>query len=244
MSDSYSGNEQECVANSFVSSCSYGITAVAYDRPGQSAQTFKRTFDFFMSGILIATFAVPMVIIALAIKATSTGPVLYRSNRAGKHNQILRLPKFRTMRMGTPEVATRSLRNHRSYLTPIGGFLRRSSLDELPQLFSVLCGNMSLVGPRPVLLCEKDLIAMRTEIGVHTLSPGITGWAQVNGRDELTDEEKARYDQEYLFRQHFLFDLKILAVTVAKVLRSDGVFWPPQEGGQNESTSECDNPDT
>ena len=183
----------------------------------------KRIFDITLSSLLLVLFAVPMLLIALAVKLTSNGPVLYWSDRVGKRNQIFRMPKFRGMRIDAPQVATHLFRDPGSYITPIGGFLRRSSLDELPQLFSVLCGHLSLVGPRPALFNQDDLIALRTAAGVDKLLPGITGWAQVNGRDELPIPEKVRLDREYLQNQSLGFDLKILSMTIFKVVRRDGV---------------------
>jgi len=164
-----------------------------------------------------------MALIAVVVKLTSKGPVLYWSNRVGRWNRIFRMPKFRSMRTDAPQVATHLFRDPGAYLTPIGGFLRRSSLDELPQLFSVLRGELSLVGPRPALFNQDDLIALRTESGVHGLLPGVTGWAQVNGRDELPIPEKVRLDCEYLRSRSFWFDLRILAMTVLKVVRREGV---------------------
>ena len=164
-----------------------------------------------------------MLLIALAVKLTSKGPALYRSNRVGRNNSIFSMPKFRSMLVDTPQIATHLLADPVSHLTPIGGFLRRSSLDELPQLLSVLRGELSLVGPRPALFNQNDLVALRTECGVHQMVPGITGWAQVNGRDELPIPEKVRLDCEYLHRRSLAFDLKILMLTVLKVVRRDGV---------------------
>jgi O-antigen biosynthesis protein WbqP len=183
----------------------------------------KRLFDLVSSIVLVILFFLPMVLVALAIKLTSKGPVLYWSDRVGRENKIFSMPKFRSMRVNAPQVATHLLTDPESHLTPIGGFLRRSSLDELPQLFSVLRGDLSLVGPRPALFNQDDLIALRTQCGVHQLVPGITGWAQVNGRDELPIPEKVRLDCEYLHRRSIGFDLKILLMTVLKVIRRDDV---------------------
>jgi O-antigen biosynthesis protein WbqP len=183
----------------------------------------KRLFDIIMCCFLLTLFAIPMVLIALAVKLTSKGPVLYWSDRVGRWNRIFRMPKFRSMRIDAPVVATHLLSDPGAYLTPIGGFLRRSSFDELPQLFSVLYGALSLVGPRPALFNQDDLIALRTEFGVHELVPGITGWAQVNGRDDLPIPEKVRLDCEYMRMNSFLCDLKILAMTALKVARREGV---------------------
>ena len=183
----------------------------------------KRLFDIILCSILVIVFAIPMALIALAVKLTSKGPVLYWSDRVGRWNRIFKMPKFRSMRTNAPQVATHLLPNPDAYLTPIGGFLRRSSLDELPQLFSVLNGDLSLVGPRPALFNQDDVIALRTESGVHNLVPGITGWAQVNGRDELPIPEKVRLDCEYLRTRSFWLDSKILFLTVLKVARREGV---------------------
>jgi O-antigen biosynthesis protein WbqP len=183
----------------------------------------KRLIDVVLCSMLLIVFVVPMALTALAVKLTSKGPVLYWSDRVGRWNRIFKMPKFRSMRTNSPQVATHLLSNPDTYLTPIGGFLRRSSLDELPQLFSVLNGDLSLVGPRPALFNQDDLIALRTKSGVHELVPGITGWAQVNGRDELPIPEKVRLDCEYLHTRSFWLDLKILAMTVLKVVRREGV---------------------
>jgi len=183
----------------------------------------KRLFDLVLAIILTSLFAVPLFVVALAVRLTSSGPALYWSDRVGRDNKIFKMPKFRSMRTDTPAVATHLLHNPQSFLTPIGGFLRRSSLDELPQIWSVLVGDMSFVGPRPALYNQDDLIALRTEWQVHTLVPGLTGWAQVNGRDELPIPVKVDLDVEYLQKQSFFFDLYILYLTFIKVLRRDGV---------------------
>jgi O-antigen biosynthesis protein WbqP len=167
--------------------------------------------------------AVPVLLVALAVRLTSAGPALYWSDRVGRQNQIFKMPKFRSMRVGTPAVATHLLADPKSHLTPIGNFLRKSSLDELPQLWSILAGDMSFVGPRPALFNQHDLIALRTQVGVHALVPGLTGWAQVNGRDELPIPDKVKLDADYLQRQSLLFDLRILWLTFIKVVRRDGV---------------------
>jgi O-antigen biosynthesis protein WbqP len=167
--------------------------------------------------------ALPIVSVALAVSLTSSGPALYWSDRVGRHNRIFRMPKFRSMRIDTPALATHLLQNPDQWLTPIGPFLRKSSLDELPQLWSILKGDMSFVGPRPALFNQDDLIALRTEKGVHELVPGLTGWAQVNGRAELPILQKVALDAEYLQRQSLWFDLKILWMTALKVLARDGV---------------------
>jgi O-antigen biosynthesis protein WbqP len=167
--------------------------------------------------------AVPMALAALAVRLTTPGPVIHWSERVGRDNQRFRMPKFRTMRVGSPDVATHLLENPESWLTPVGSLLRKSSLDELPQLWSILKGEMSFVGPRPALFNQYDLIELRTQRGIHRLTPGLTGWAQVNGRDELSVVEKVRYDEEYLQRRSVGLDLLILWLTVKKVLRSEGV---------------------
>ena len=183
----------------------------------------KRVFDLSLGVILFVLLLISMLLIAIAIRITSKGPSLYWSYRVGKNNKIFKMPKFRSMLIGSPAVATHLLDNPSSYLSPIGGFLRLSSLDELPQLFSVLNGDMSFIGPRPALYNQDDLIALRTEKGVDKLLPGITGWAQVNGRDELSIPDKVALDVEYLSRQSFWFDMKILWMTFLKVIKRDGV---------------------
>lgn len=183
----------------------------------------KRLFDLFFAVPAGFMLSVPMLIIALLVRLTSSGPALYWSDRVGADNRIFRMPKFRTMRVGTPAVATHLLTDPVAHLTPVGGFLRRTSLDELPQLWSILRGDMSFVGPRPALFNQEDLVALRTERGVHRLTPGLTGWAQVNGRDDLPIPVKVEYDAEYLGRRSLTFDLYILWLTVLKVLRADGV---------------------
>ena len=183
----------------------------------------KRFFDLAVALVAAVFLALPIVMTALAVRLTSPGPVLYWSDRVGRHNRIFRMPKFRSMRIDTPAVATHLLQNPEQWLTPIGSFLRKSSLDELPQLWSILKGDMSFVGPRPALFNQDDLIALRTEKGVHELVPGLTGWAQVNGRDELPIPQKVQLDVEYLERRSLLFDMKILWMTAVKVLARDGV---------------------
>lgn len=183
----------------------------------------RRLFDIFSSLLALLLLALPMLAVTLFIKVTSKGPVLYWSNRVGQHNEIFKMPKFRTMRTDTPAVATHLLTNPDSYLTPIGGILRKSSLDELPQLWCIFIGDMSFVGPRPALFNQEDLIALRTQKGVHVLTPGLTGWAQVNGRDELPIPTKVDYDEYYLLHHSLLLDLKIIALTALKVLRREGV---------------------
>ena len=183
----------------------------------------KRVVDLLLAAFLLLLLAPLVVFIALLIKITSPGPVLYWSDRIGRDNVIFRMPKFRTMRVGTPVVATHLLADAATFLTPIGPFLRTTSLDELPQLWSIVIGHMSFVGPRPALYNQNDLVALRTQAGVHRLLPGLTGWAQVNGRDELSIPEKVRLDAEYLERQSFLFDLMVLWLTVVRVARREGV---------------------
>jgi O-antigen biosynthesis protein WbqP len=183
----------------------------------------KRIFDIFLCCLAALVFFVPMLLVAMAVRLTSKGPVLYWSERVGLHNMIFRMPKFRSMRVDTPAMATHLLADARSHLTPIGSFLRKSSLDELPQLWNILVGEMSFVGPRPALFNQRDLITLRTEQGVNTLLPGLTGWAQVNGRDELPISEKVKLDVFYKQRQSLLFDILILWLTTLKVLSRDGV---------------------
>ena len=183
----------------------------------------KRIFDLLLGVAILALLAIPTLLIVIAVRLSSKGPALYWSDRVGKNNKIFKMPKFRSMLTGTPAVATHLLDNPDAYLSPIGNFLRLSSLDELPQLFSVLKGDMSFVGPRPALYNQDDLIALRTEKGLDKLLPGITGWAQVNGRDELSIPDKVALDVEYLNRQSFWFDMKILWMTFLKVVKRDGV---------------------
>ena len=183
----------------------------------------KRVFDLLLAVAAALVLAIPVLLVAVAVRLTSPGPALYWSDRVGRHNKIFKMPKFRSMRVGTPAVATHLLADARSHLTPIGSFLRKSSLDELPQLWSILVGDMSFVGPRPALFNQHDLIALRTQQGVHELVPGLTGWAQVNGRDELPIPDKVKLDVEYLQRQSLWFDIGILWLTFVKVLRRDGV---------------------
>jgi len=183
----------------------------------------KRIFDLLLGVVILILLVAPTLLIAIIVRLSSKGPALYWSDRVGRNNKIFRMPKFRSMLIGAPAVATHLLDNPDVYLSPIGGFLRRSSLDELPQLFSVLKGDMSFVGPRPALFNQDDLIALRTEKGVDKLLPGITGWAQVNGRDELSIPDKVALDVEYLNHQSFWFDIKILWMTFLKVVKRDGV---------------------
>ena len=183
----------------------------------------KRFFDLFLGAILLILLALPMLITAIAVRLTSTGPSLYWSDRVGRDNVIFRMPKFRSMRVDTPAVATHLMTDPNKFITPIGGFLRRSSLDEIPQLFSVLKGDMSFIGPRPALFNQDDVIALRMEKGVDKVLPGLTGWAQVNGRDELPIPEKVTLDVEYMERQSLWFDIYILWLTVLKVLLRDDI---------------------
>jgi len=183
----------------------------------------KRLFDIVLALISLIISIVPILIVALLVKLTSKGPILYWSDRVGRNNNIFKMPKFRTMLIDTPAVATHLLTNPDQFLTPVGNFLRKSSLDELPQLFSILKGYMSFVGPRPALFNQDDLIELRTQKGVHMLTPGLTGWAQINGRDELPIPVKVEFDRWYLEHRSFLLDLKIIFLTFAKVLRKEGV---------------------
>lgn len=183
----------------------------------------KRAADFLLALLILPVLAIPLVAVAVAVKLTSQGPALYWSQRVGRFNRLFAMPKFRTMRVGTPAVATHLLKNPQTYLTPIGSFLRKTSLDELPQLWCVFTGQMSFVGPRPALFNQEDLIALRTASQVHVLRPGITGWAQINGRDELPIPQKVALDCEYLQRESLFFDFQILIMTFIKVIRRDNV---------------------
>ncbi len=183
----------------------------------------KRAFDLLLALLCLMGLVVPLIVIALLVRWTSPGPALYWSDRVGRDNRIFKMPKFRSMRVDTPAVATHLLARPEDYLTPIGPLLRKTSLDELPQLWSILTGEMSFVGPRPALFNQDDLIALRTDKGVHRLTPGLTGWAQINGRDEIAIAEKVKLDAEYLSRQSLLFDVRILWLTFVKVLRRDNV---------------------
>jgi len=183
----------------------------------------KRIFDLLLGLVATVCLLIPIVIVVTLVKVTSQGPILYWSDRVGRYNKIFRMPKFRTMLVGTPAVATHLLSDPASYLTPIGSFLRRTSLDELPQLWSIFRGDMSFVGPRPALFNQDDLIELRAQKGIDALVPGLTGWAQINGRDELPIPQKVELDAEYLIQQSFWFDLKILWVTFLKVIKRDGV---------------------
>jgi O-antigen biosynthesis protein WbqP len=183
----------------------------------------KRVFDLLLALVAAAILTVPVLVIAALVRLTSPGPILYWSDRVGTLNTMFKMPKFRSMRIGTPVVATHLLVDPNVYLTPIGSLLRKSSLDELPQLWSIFAGDMSFVGPRPALFNQHDLIELRTQLGVHTLVPGLTGWAQINGRDELPIPEKVKLDADYLQRQSLWFDIRILWLTLLKVVRRDGV---------------------
>jgi len=183
----------------------------------------KRLFDLALAILALAVLWLPLLVVAILVKRTSAGPVIFWSDRVGKDNHMFRMPKFRTMQLGTPVVATNQLEEPGRFLTPIGSWLRRSSLDELPQLWSILKGDMSFVGPRPVIADEHELLALRSRYGVDALRPGLTGWAQINGRDHLSTSEKVEFDVEYLKRQSLLFDFKILVLTFYKVLRRHGI---------------------
>ena len=183
----------------------------------------KRIFDLCLSCFAALFLVIPFLLVWLTVRFTSKGPALYWSNRVGRHNTIFKMPKFRSMRVDTPAVATHLLNNPNLYLTPVGSFLRKSSLDELPQLLSIIKGDMSFVGPRPALFNQEDLIALRTEYGVDALMPGLTGWAQINGRDELPIPDKVNLDLAYMRQQSFWFDIKIIVLTFVKVLSRDGI---------------------
>lgn len=183
----------------------------------------KRAFDLLLCIGAAIALLVPVIFLCLVIKVTSKGPVIYWSDRVGRFNKIFSMPKFRSMKINTPAVATHLLQNPEQWLTPVGSFLRKTSLDEIPQLYSILLGDMSFVGPRPALFNQQDLIDLRTELGIDSLVPGLTGWAQINGRDELSIEQKVKLDFEYLQRQSLAFDIKILWLTFLKVSAQDGV---------------------
>ncbi len=183
----------------------------------------KRLFDIVLSLIGILILSLPLLVISVLVKLTSKGPAVHWSKRVGRDNQIFLMPKFRSMFIETPQVATHLLKNTESFVTPLGKFLRKTSLDEIPQLYSVLMGDMSLVGPRPALFNQDDLVALRTEKGIQNLRPGVTGWAQINGRDDLPIPVKVEFDFQYLQKMNFVFDFKILFLTVFKVLKSDGI---------------------
>ncbi|MBX7149236.1 sugar transferase [bacterium] len=183
----------------------------------------KRFFDIIMGFFLLVVFMLPMMLVALAVKLTSKGPAIYWSQRIGRYSHLFKMPKFRTMYLGTPALAPHLLSNPNTYITSIGKFLRKTSLDELPQLFSILKGDMSLVGPRPPLFNEEELIMLRKKAGVDQILPGLTGWAQINGRDNLSPMQKVKLDEEYLHKRSFLFDIKILFITLFKVLHGTGI---------------------
>ncbi|WP_442783113.1 sugar transferase [Collimonas fungivorans] len=183
----------------------------------------KRSFDLLLALVASIVLIVPIILVSLFVRLTSVGPTIYWSDRVGRRNKIFKMPKFRTMRIDTPAVATHLLPDPKKFLTPIGSFLRKSSLDELPQLWSIITGDMSFVGPRPALFNQDDLIALRTEYGVDSLLPGLTGWAQINGRDELPIAEKVKLDVDYLQRQSFFLDIQIIFLTFLKVIRRDGI---------------------
>ena len=183
----------------------------------------KRAFDLFMSLIMIAILFLLILMTAFLIKISSNGPILYWSSRVGKNNALFKMPKFRTMYLNTPTVATHLLKNPSLHLTPIGSFLRKTSFDEIPQLWSILVGDMTFVGPRPALFNQYDLIKLRTSKGVHHLMPGLTGWAQVSGRDDLSITKKVKFDTEYLKKKSFIFDLKILHLTFIKIIQREGI---------------------
>lgn len=183
----------------------------------------KRLFDLSLALIATLFLLVPFLVVAVMVRLTSVGPILYWSDRVGRNNEIFKMPKFRSMRVDTPAVATHLLANPKQFLTPIGSFLRKSSLDELPQLWSIIKGDMSFVGPRPALFNQDDLIALRTQYGVDKLVPGLTGWAQINGRDELPIPDKVKLDVSYMNHQSFWLDFKIIFQTFLKVMRRDGI---------------------
>ena len=197
----------------------------------------KRAFDFIMSLLGIIVLSPIIIVLIVLVKLTSKGPVLFKQRRIGKDNKEFYIYKFRTMRVDTPNVATHLLENPDQYITPIGKFMRKTSLDELPQLFNILKGEMSIVGPRPALYNQLDLKEKRTELGIHRLLPGLTGWAQINGRDEIPLSLKVRLDKEYLDRKSFLFDIKIIFMTVLSVLKSDGVQEGRAENNNEELTA-------
>ena len=183
----------------------------------------KRLFDLCLALVTSFFLAIPFLLVAVVVRLTSVGPILYWSDRVGRDNKIFKMPKFRSMRVNTPAVATHLLADPKQFLTPVGSFLRKSSLDELPQFWSILKGDMSLVGPRPALFNQDDLINLRTQYGVDKLLPGLTGWAQINGRDELPIPDKVKLDVVYMQHQSFWFDIKIIVLTFVKVMRRDGI---------------------
>ena len=179
----------------------------------------NRIFNILLSVAIAILLAIPFIVVSFLVKITSLGPIIHWSKRVGKNNKLFLMPKFRTMKIDTPQTATHLLKNGENYLTPVGSFLRKSSLDEIPQLWSVLIGDMNLVGPRPALYNQDDLVELRTKFGVHKLAPGVTGWAQINGRDELPIPEKVKFDREYLEKKSIGFDVKIICLTIYKVLK-------------------------
>jgi len=183
----------------------------------------KRIFDLFLALFATLILVLPFLLVALTVRVTSAGPILYWSDRVGRNNEVFKMPKFRSMRIDTPAMATHLLPDPKQFLTPVGSFLRKSSLDEIPQLLSIIKGDMSFVGPRPALFNQDDLIKLRTYYGVEKLVPGLTGWAQINGRDELPIPDKVKLDVEYLHKQSLIFDIKIIFLTFIKVLRRDGI---------------------
>ena len=183
----------------------------------------KRVFDIVTCTLLLLTLLIPMLLIAIIVKLSSKGPALYWSDRVGQYNLVFKMPKFRTMQMDTPALPTHLMKNANDFISPVGVFLRKTSLDELPQLYSIIKGDMSIVGPRPALFNQKDLITLRTEKQLDKLLPGLTGWAQVNGRDELSIPEKVELEVEYMNSKSFWFDLKILWMTFLKVINSQGI---------------------
>ena len=201
----------------------YGFLPFVESELPQGATLVKRLMDIVLAVLLLTVLSIPMGIIAALIRLSSKGPGLYWSDRIGKDNTVFNMPKFRTMRQGTPAIATHLLNNPGRYVTPIGRILRKLSLDELPQLYSVLKGDMSFVGPRPALFNQDDLVALRTKKGIHRLVPGVTGWAQINGRDELPIPVKVQHEEYYLHHRSFGFDLYILALTIIRVVRHSGV---------------------
>lgn len=186
-------------------------------------QSMKRALDLLLGISAALIFFLPFCLLALIVKLTSPGPALYWSDRVGRDNRVFSMPKLRTMRVDTPVVATHLLADPAQFLSPIGGFLRKSSLDEIPQLWCIIRGDMSIVGPRPALFNQHNLIEMRTNFGVHRIRPGLTGWAQVNGRDELPLPEKVKLDLHYVEQQSIGFDIKVILMTVVKVIRRDGI---------------------
>jgi len=193
------------------------------DLQSEGSNIAKRATDIVVSGVALIVLAIPLLLLALVVRATSPGPAIHWSKRVGRGNALFPMPKFRTMRIDTPQIATHLMTDPGRWLTPVGGFLRKTSLDELPQLISVLKGDMSLVGPRPALFNQDDLVALRTEAGVERLRPGLTGWAQVNGRDELPIPDKVKLDADYLARMSWGFDMRILALTAFGVIARKGV---------------------